>query len=336
VRPDEIDFGAEPFGYRPLREALRDYLSRSRMIDCRLDNLLVCSSSTFLLHLLGDVLIDPADVIAFPEPGPIYARHTFYSLGANVIPLPVDGEGLTLDVLGQLDQPPKIVYLNSSHQEPLGTCLSLARREAILDWAEQNGVIIIEDDYDAEYRYAGAPLPSLRALSKGENVVYLSSFWRSLYPLVNVSYMVLPAALVAVFTQAWHLTQHAFHTHFPFIDQKALTELLNKGEYERHLHKNQTLFANRWRSCVHQMTVHFGKTAKLASESGPYHLLVQFLGGSTEEQLLKAAQQAGLAILPAHSYYAAGSPPCTFLLPFAYLNEDELAERIKRFRSLLV
>ncbi len=335
LEPTSIDYWTDPFGYQPLRQAICKYLSRSRMIDTRAENLVVCASSTYLLNLVAELLIDPGDSVVFPEPGGIYARDTFNTFGADLIPIAVDDEGLDVGQIVQLSRAPKLVYVNTSHHDPTGACLSLVRRKMLIEWAEKNAVIIVEDDYDSEYRYAEAPLPSLRAMSNTDNVIYISDFWRTLFPLVNVSYMVAPARLVPVLEQAWQLINHAFHTHFPIIDQLALTLLLENNDLERHVRRTQAIYANRWRACVHELTKNFGSSIKIARESSSYHVFVQMLFALDAETIASRATEAELPLISARRHYTLAPLPNTFLVPWAHISEQELAAKILAFKELI-
>lgn len=333
--PQEIDFGTEPFGYKPLRKAIAGFIQRNSMIDCKEDNLIVCSSSVYLLELIAELLIDPATPVAFPEPGPLHARDIFNKLGAKLVPVIVDEQGMKVDELFSSKEPTEIVYINSSHQEPTGACLSMERRKDLLEWAERHSVVIIEDDFDSQYRYKGARQAPLKALSGNANIIYLSSFWRTLFPLINVSYMVIPEVMIPFLKQSWHLNQGGFHTHFPVFEQKGLELLLDDGEYEKHLLKCKPLLADRWRNCIYQLTLNFGKLVVVSSESSSYHVFVSFSGEEFDQaQIMKAAAQAGLAIVSAKSNYMLHKNESAFLIPFAYMEKTELNEKMAKFKRL--
>jgi len=331
----EIDYGTEPFGYLPLREAICAYLRRSRMIESPVERLVVFSSSAFPLKAVAEMLIDQGDTIVFPEPGPLYARNIFKSLGANIITVATDEDGLCLENIIGLAPPIKLIYLNSSHHDPTGVALSLERRKLLLQWSYTKSTIILEDDYDAELRYAGAPLPSLRALSGKDNVVYISNFWRTLYPLVNLSYLVAPAQLAPVLSRAAQITYHAFHTHLPFLDQEAMIMILNQGHYEKHLRRVQSTFAGRWRTLVQELSTQFGKDAKIARESSSYHLYIQFSGKFSEDSLVRCAREAELPLIITRDNFAGTAPHAAFVIPFAHLSEEQIVHKVKAFRAQL-
>jgi len=333
LQSDDIEYGTEPFGFLPLREEIAAYLNRARMIECSVDNLVLCASSTYLLSLIAEILLEPGQSVVFPEPGPLYAREIFHSLGVDIVHVPVDENGLVVDELRKLSDAPAIVYLNSSHHDPTGACMSMERRKALVNWLDECDALVIEDDYDADYRYNAPPLPPLRAMSAG--VIYISNFWRTLYPLVNLSYAVVPAPLAPIVTQAWHLNQHSFHTHLPFFDQRALVSLLKSGEYEKHVHRNQSVFATRYRTCVHELTKVFGEHAQFHIESSSYHLLVRFLANVDNDVIARCASEAGITLLDASKYYEGEAPSGLFLLPFAYVDDENLGASMSAFRHNL-
>jgi GntR family transcriptional regulator/MocR family aminotransferase len=329
-----IDYGTDPFGYAPLRDAIRKYLERSRMIQIPSEQLLICVSSTYFLKLISETLIQSGDCVVIPEPGPIYAREIFQALQAKLIPVEVDDKGMKVEALQELSAPPKCLYINSSHQEPNGACLSLERRQDLVRWAQVNNVILIEDDFDAEYRYGANPLPPLKALSQADNVVYIANFWKTLYPLVNVSYMVTPVALIPVLQKAWHQSPSEFHTNFSFIDQLALITLLEQGDYEKHLRQTRDVYASRWRSCVLELTRNFGNAIEIAREASAFQLFLK-LEVADHHTILASAQAAGLGLLTADANYLLDSSHNTFVLPFAHLPENEMGARLARFRQLI-
>ncbi len=331
--PSLLDYGSDPFGYGPLREAICAYVSRSRMIDCPPESLVIMTSSTYPLTAVAELLVDSGDSIVFPEPGSLFARETFAWLGADLTAVAVDEQGMDVRQLTALRRPPKIVYVNSSHHDPTGAPLSMERRQLLLDWVDRNDVIIIEDDYDSEYRPAGSPLPPLRALTGRDNVIYISSFRRTLYPLVNVSYVIAPAQMVPALTGSWIMNADAFQTHFCFLDQLALTSLLNSGEYERHLRRTEAIYASRWRAMVHALSVSFGTAVSPARASSSSHLFVHLRLPINDAAIADCARAAGLPLLSAGMHFACEPPAGAFLLPALDLPEEEIVARVAAFKE---
>ncbi len=326
-----LDYGTDPFGYRPLREAICAYLYRSRMIDCPVDRLVIFSSSAYPVKLAAEMLIDPGDNIVFPEPGAPYARNIFTSLGAHLIGLETDENGMKVDQLQRSCEAAKLVYVNSLHHGAHGAVLSQERRKALLEWASKRAVMIVEDDCNAGFNYNAANLPSLRALSETDNVLYISNFWQTLYPLVNVSFMIAPAQLVPVLRRAWEVAHHSFHTHLPLFDQQALAMLLNEGDYEKHLRRVQPVFASRWRTLVHELTKQFGKEVEITRGSSAYQVSVTFKSAYSEAAVIESAKSAELPLVLGRNIFAGAAKNGEFIIPFAQLTEEQIEQKVGAF-----
>ena len=147
-----LNYSADAAGYLPLRMAIADYLGRSRAVQCSAEQVIIVNGSQQALDLIARLTLDPGDWVAVEEPGYLDARYAFKGQGAKIHAVNVDAEGLDVETLKQSSQPFKLLYVTPSHQFPTGVTLSLSRRLALLQWARQTGTIILEDDYDSEYR----------------------------------------------------------------------------------------------------------------------------------------------------------------------------------------
>ena len=172
--------------------------------------MIVTQGAQQALDLIGRVLIDPGDRVAVEEPGYPPARRLFRSLGARVVGVPVDGEGLEVS---RIPTQTRIVYVTPSHQFPLGTAMSLPRRAALLAWAEQHNAVVIEDDYDSDFRFVGRPLDPLQSLDRGGRVVYVGSFSKVMLPTLRLGFLIAPASLQPALRTAKQLTD--WHGELP-------------------------------------------------------------------------------------------------------------------------
>ena len=155
--PDHLNYG-DAAGYFPLRAAIADYLGRARAVQCRPEQVIIVSGSQQALDLVARLSLDPGDWVAMEDPGYLGARHCFMSQGAQLQGIPVDAEGIDIEALSHHSQPFKLLHITPSHQFPTGVLLPLSRRLALLQWAQQTQTLIIEDDYDSEYRYSDRPI----------------------------------------------------------------------------------------------------------------------------------------------------------------------------------
>lgn len=238
--PELLSYG-EPAGYRPLREAIAAYLTTARGVHCEADQVIIVAGSQQGLSLAAHLLLDPGDVAWIEDPGYHGARCAFGAVGARVVPVPVDGEGL--DVAAGLARCPeaRVVYVSPSHQFPTGVVMSLERRLALLAWADRYQAWILEDDYDSEFRYTGRPLSALQGLDQVGRVIYIGTFSKILLPALRLGYVVVPPDLVDAFVAARALTDWGS----PTVEQAILADFIAEGHFVHHLRRMRTLYAER-------------------------------------------------------------------------------------------
>jgi GntR family transcriptional regulator/MocR family aminotransferase len=235
---------ATPTGYSGaagdprLRAAIARYVGVSRSVRAAADDVVVTQGAQQALDLVGRVLLAPGATVAVEEPGYPPARDLFRALGARVVGVPVDAGGLVVDAL-----PPssRLVYVTPSHQFPLGTPMSLARRVALLDWAAGRDVAIVEDDYDSEFRFSDRPLDPLQSLDRAGRVVYVGTFSKTLLPALRLGYAVAPPSLVPALRTARRLTDW----HGDAATQAALARFIDSGELSRHVRRARRVYADR-------------------------------------------------------------------------------------------
>lgn len=205
----------------------------------------------------------------------------------------------------------------------------------MLEWANKNNAIIIEDDYDSEYRYSGSPVPSIQGLDDSDRVIYVSSFWKALFPLVNVGYMVVPRGLIPIFWQAQMMRDNTLNTAFPTLEQQTLADFINDGYLERYIRKSQSVYASRWRATITALTKYFKPIATWAKESGGAHLIVRFNQQIPIQLITEKAHACGLPIAQTVPYYLDGENNHEFMMPFTDASEHAIEKRIKQFADSL-
>jgi GntR family transcriptional regulator/MocR family aminotransferase len=237
---DLLGYG-DAAGYRPLRDQIAAYVKASRAVRCEPEQVIVISGSQQGLNLAARVLMDPGESAWVEEPGYPGARAAFLSAGANLVPVPIDNEGLMVECGIARDRRARVAYVTPSHQYPIGATMSLCRRLALLEWAHRSNAWILEDDYDSEYRYSGRPLASLQGLDTQNRVIYIGTFSKVLLPSLRLGYLVVPPDLVEAFTAA---RGHA-DAHSPLVDQAALAEFIAEGHFSRHIRRMRNLYEER-------------------------------------------------------------------------------------------
>ncbi|HMN30813.1 MAG TPA: PLP-dependent aminotransferase family protein [Caldilineaceae bacterium] len=236
----------DPAGYPPLRAAVAAYLGASRGVRCTADQVLITTGAQLGLDLAIRTLLNPGDQVWVENPGYRGMRGALIALGAAMVPVPVDQEGIQVEEGIALAPTARAVYVTPSHQYPTGAVLSLARRLALLEWAQRTGAWIIEDDYDSEYRYTGRPLSSLQGLDSAERVIYIGTFSKVLFPALRLGYLVLPAGLVEPFKRTRALCDRQAAT----VDQAVLTDFIEEGHFARHIRRMRQLYADRQTTLV--------------------------------------------------------------------------------------
>lgn len=244
-RVRQLSIGAltyqEPAGYRPLREVIAAHVTVSRSVRCTLDQVVIVAGAQGGFDLVARLLLNQGDPVWMEDPGYVGARGALLGVGAEVVPVPIDHEGLMVEIGMERAPDARLVYVTPSHQFPLGVTLSLARRLALLEWAKQADAYILEDDYNSEFRFAGRPLATLQGLDRAGRVIYVGTFSKVLAPALRIGYLILPPLLVEPFLAVRRLVDF----HLPILEQAVLADFMAEGHYTRHLRRMRTLFAER-------------------------------------------------------------------------------------------
>jgi len=229
--PAQLGYG-DPAGEPALRDLIAAYLRRSRGLNCTAEQIVITSGAQQAISLCAQLLLQSGDGVAVENPGYRAAAHAFTLAGGRVVGVPVDEDGLDCDRLEQLTDC-RLTYVTPAHQYPTGVTMSLARRLALLAWAERSGGWIIEDDYDGEYRYSGAPLAPLAALDRHGRVLYVGTFGKIAFPALRLGYLVLPPSLVQAFSQGKALAVR----HSEVSSQCVMAEFMARGHFQRHIRR---------------------------------------------------------------------------------------------------
>ena len=310
-------------GYAPLRAAIASYLGISRGISCHPEQIFVCAGYRACLDLISHTLMRQGETCWLEEPGYFMARSALLEAGAQLVPVPVDDQGL--DVAQGIARAPdaRFAVVTPTHQSPLGVSLSLPRRLALLDWANRQGSWIIEDDYDSEYRYQGKPLPALKSLDQQGRVLYTGTFSKVLFPGLRLAYLVVPAEQ----TQAFARQADRLHNHCPHLLQATVTAFLNEGHFARHLNKMRGLYASRRQWLVDALHQQFGDRLQINPQAGGMHL-VAGLGEGNDIELAQRARTLGIAVEPLSQWYLEAKPRQGLVMGFTNIASAEQASTV--------
>lgn len=321
----------ETAGMGSLREVIAAYAARSRGVSCTADQVVVTSGVQQSMDLLMRLVIDPGSTVLVEDPGYEDVRATATLAGATVRPVPVDGDGLRVDLLPAPSRSIRLVCITPSHQYPTGAILPLARRLELLRWAQATGALIMEDDYDSELRYDSRPVPALAALAMAgngpNNVVYLGSFSKVLFPALRLGYAILPPDLVPPFVHA----KRAVERQAPALTQAAVATFIAEGHFERHLARMRRVYSSRHDALLAALDRHLPGIAHrdASMRSAGLHVLTRFDVGMTEDELVCLAANHGIGLEGAGRCYT--NPPSQphLVMGYSSMPEDRIDEGIK-------
>jgi GntR family transcriptional regulator / MocR family aminotransferase len=319
---DALGYAEYARGYEPLCEEIAKYVSRSRAVTCSADQVVVVNGSQQGLDLCARLLLEPGDEVAVENPGYSGASRVFEATGARLRPIPVDREGM---VCARLGAAAKVAYVTPAHQFPTGVALSLRRRLELISWARERRAVIIEDDYDSEYRYSGAPMPALQGLATGVPVIYCGTFSKVMFPGLRVGYLIVPQPMVAAFTRAKWLSDR----HTPVHQQATLCQFMKEGLLERHIRRMRRIYDLRRATLVESLHTHFGDRAAVLGEAAGMHAYVQF----DDPDITVRAARNKVQLRDVGAYYLGKAPANDYLLGFSMLSESSIREGIKRLAA---
>ena len=238
--PDWLGYN-DPLGHLPLRQAIATHIQTARGVVCDPEQVVITSGTQEGMSMAARLLLDPGDEAWMENPGYKSAAAALVAAGAQVVPIELDDQGLLVSDGVAKAPDAKMVYVSPSHQYPLGSTMSLARRMELLEWAGKSGTWILEDDYNNEYRFGIRPIPALHALDQYNRVLYIGTFSKVMFPALRIGYIVVPKPLIAAFQNLKAFSSRAA----PQITQMALADFITEGHFARHLRRMRTLYAYR-------------------------------------------------------------------------------------------
>ncbi|MGJ8626395.1 MAG: PLP-dependent aminotransferase family protein [Sulfitobacter sp.] len=322
----------DPFGWYPLRQAISEHLSVWRKLECRPEQVLITSGASEAIEIIFRSLLGPDQTAAVEDPGWPTMRDVLGTVGADIQPVRIDNKGLDPK---NISGPASVAIVTPSRHYPTGISMPLSRRMALLEWAERRNALIIEDDYDSEFRYQGHPLPSLVGLDKLERSIYLGSFSKLLSPALRLGYLVLPERVLSVANA--HMTR--FGSRASLIPQPALATFMDSGEFAIHLRRMRRTYAKRQSHLISELS---GCTDLLDISPDPsgMHICAPLLPKlshvTTDKGIVDAAMNEGIHLRALSSHCVLPKAPQGLLLGFASFDESALSEAGQRLRRLLL
>ncbi len=326
----------DPAGSPGLRREIASYLGRARGVACRAEEIVIVGGLAQALDLATRLLVDAGDSVLVEDPHYLGARRVFEAAGARLVGAPIDAEGIDLSGLSRarLDRC-RLAYVTPSHQFPTGVVLSLARRQELLAWAGRANAFVLEDDYDSEFRYAGRAIAALKSLDEGDRVLYVGTFSKTLLPALRIAYVVLPASLFEVFRSAKWLADWAS----PGFEQAVLERFLASGDFERHLRRARTRYAESREALLESIERELTPwSPRLHDSRAGLHVLLRFpdLPGTRPFDWVAAGRGRGLGLYPvAPCHFERPPPELGFVMGFARLPPEAIRRGVRELGLLL-
>jgi GntR family transcriptional regulator/MocR family aminotransferase len=334
-KPDlqQLCYG-DPAGDARLRGLIAAYLRSSRGMQCSAEQIVITSGAQQGISLCAQLLVEPGDGVAIENPGYRAAGHAFAVAGANLRGIAVDAEGMDCAALAAAGAC-RVAYVTPSHQYPTGVVMSLARRLELLAWAERTGGWIVEDDYDGEYRYTGAPLAPLAALDRQGRVLYVGTFGKVAFPALRLGYLVLPPGLVEAFAQRRAVDVR----HSEVSTQVVMAEFMAAGHFQRHIRRMRRAALSRRNALLAGWPRDVAGVGELPAVAAGLHLTVRVESLAREQALVALAASVDVEVSALSKYWLADSATpedqrAGLVLGFAAVPEPAIDSALARLRQV--
>jgi len=322
-------FYSQPEGLAPLRSAIAGHIAFARGVKCTADDVVVCNGAQQALDLIARVLIEPGCTVAMEDPGYTPARLLFAAQGAHVVGVAVDSEGIIVE---QIPENAHAIYVTPSHQMPLGMPMSLARREALLEKASRIGAIIIEDDYDSEFRYEGRPTDSLQSMDRFGVVAYVGTFSKTLLPELRLGYAVLPEAILEAVIKDKQLTDW----HTCTLPQWALTKFIAEGLLNKHIRRCHSIYASRRERILTRFAADLSPWMEAIPSTAGFHMAVMFKVPVNLGLLIEMARKLEIGLYPLTGFYHDTPARDGLILGFGAIETLDIDPALDRLRDVLM
>lgn len=323
----------DPQGVLTLREAVAEYVRRSRAVHCNVDQIVITTGTQQGLYVSCQVLLDDADLAWVEDPAYRGITAILENTGRpeRMVRVPVDAEGINVDAGISMARDARAAFVTPSHQYPLGMPMSMSRRSALLAWARANNAWIVEDDYDSELRYGGHPFPSLQGLDP-DRVVYLGTFSKILFPSLRLGYAVVPEGMVPAFCGARVLMDR----HSPSADQHVLAAFIAEGHLDRHIRRIRNVYAERRMKLMEIIAKWIPQElAWLQPSDQGMHLVLWLPHGVDDELVASQAIEAGVAIRAVSPMYSEGKSRPGLVLGLGAFDNEQLEVAVRRLSAII-
>jgi GntR family transcriptional regulator / MocR family aminotransferase len=330
ARPELLSHG-DPLGYKPLRAAIAAYVGLTRGIRCSADEVVVTSGTQQSLDLMGRLLLDRGDPVWVEDPGYSAVTALMRGIGAEVIGVPVDAEGLQWSSGRRRQRSARMAYVTPGCQFPLGVTMSLPRRRALLEWAHRENAWIFEDDYDGVFRFSGRPLAALQSLDCGGQVIYSNTFNKVLFPSLRFAFMVVPPRLVDAVAAA----RSVLDRFPPVLDQAILCDFIVEGHLGQHMRRMRDLYASRLDRIVRCARTKLSDVLELSPLRGGLQIVGWLPAGTNDVQAAQVAAEHGVDSVPLSALAIERTLPPGLVLGVAAAGDRAIRRGIERLGQAL-
>ena len=313
-----------------LRQALATYLCDYRGARCDPDQIIITAGTQQAMMISAMALVNRGEVAWIEDPGFYQARRTFGFAGADVVPRPIDDEGITIAQPSK-ERSPKIIYVTPSHQFPLGMTMSLARRTALIDFARRCDAYVFEDDHNSEFRYTGPPLPCLQGLDNVGRIIYSGTMSKILYPSLRLGYIIAPHQLVEPMIKV----RAVMDQHSPAIDQATLARFLTEGFFLTHIKRMRKLYSDRRDFFIEQFNKLLGKYFVLEIPEAGLHFVAWVQRKEQMPIITRVCSEVGIRPSPLSSCFMKVEPKPALTFGFAAWSRAQIREGLTKFAAAL-
>ncbi len=321
----------DPFGWLPLRNAISAHLFEWRGIECEASQVIITAGGSDAFDLIRRAAFETGDQMWLEEPGYATARRVFSIGGLDVIPVPVDEEGLHISEARKLAPAAKLAFVTPARQYPTGVTMPLSRRLELLDWAKMANALIVEDDYDSEYRYVGRPLPAMMSLDRTARVIYSGTFSKVFSPIIRLGFIVVPERLVETFQ-----AERGTYGHPPsLLVQPALAQFMEQGQFAVHIRRMRRLYATRRQALLNVLRPYDGKLFSVDAPPSGLTIMLRFSDDRDDDAVVRQLKHEGIEVQALSTYYAGRKKKRGLLLSFSGFTEMELVAAAEKLVMIL-
>ncbi len=322
----------DPAGLAELRANICDYLRAARAVRCDPEQIVITAGTQQSIDIAIRVLLAPGDEVWVEDPGYPLTHAQLLFAKARLHPIPVDAQGLIVAAGVRAAPRARAAFVTPSHQFPTGVALSMARRLELLAWARRNGAFIVEDDYTSEFRYSGPPLASLQGLDDTEQVIYIGTLNKALFPGLRLGYAVVPRALLQTFVGARYLIDR----QPPTLQQAVVCAFMQEGHFAAHIRRMRQLYREQRDALAETLTRRAADRLDVVVPDQGMHLVAYLCDGSSDIAIEAAARRAGVVVRAISRFYRAARPRPGLMLGFSGFPRQLIVPSAARLAALMV